>query len=275
MSIFDSIINAGASIAGSIIGSRANAKAQQSANEANMRLARYQFETNKQMWQAQNEYNTPMAQMQRLKDAGLNPALVYGSGANVGNASGAPQYEAPHISAYTGYGDFGASAAASAFLASQLTAAQVRNVVEQNKLLKQDQVAKALQIMRDNLRYQGEHQDYYYDRSDRQLTHRLTDLAVVQAEQDYDASLVDYQRKIAEAEIAKVRQRMSDVEYQRVVQQLRLDMANADIREHESRDYETLGIRPSDPMWSRVLSNALLKVVGLDKAGSIIDFLLK
>lgn len=34
------------------------------------------------MWNAQNAYNTPAAQMQRLKAAGLNPMLVYGSGSH-------------------------------------------------------------------------------------------------------------------------------------------------------------------------------------------------
>ena len=34
------------------------------------------------MWNAQNAYNTPVAQMKRLKEAGLNPMLVYGSGSH-------------------------------------------------------------------------------------------------------------------------------------------------------------------------------------------------
>lgn len=33
-------------------------------------------------WMRQNEYNSPTAQMRRLKEAGLNPHLVYGGGAN-------------------------------------------------------------------------------------------------------------------------------------------------------------------------------------------------
>lgn len=41
-----------------------------------------QQEWNYNMWLANNEYNTPMAQMQRYKDAGLNPDLMY-SGGNV------------------------------------------------------------------------------------------------------------------------------------------------------------------------------------------------
>lgn len=41
-------------------------------------------------WNMQNEYNSPSAQMQRLKDAGLNPNLVYGNG-TVGNSASAPR----------------------------------------------------------------------------------------------------------------------------------------------------------------------------------------
>jgi urease gamma subunit len=33
-------------------------------------------------WARTNEYNSPLAQMQRLREAGLNPHLVYGGGAN-------------------------------------------------------------------------------------------------------------------------------------------------------------------------------------------------
>lgn len=38
-------------------------------------------------WNMQNEYNSPQAQMARLKAAGLNPMLVYGSGSQVSSAS--------------------------------------------------------------------------------------------------------------------------------------------------------------------------------------------
>ena len=46
------------------------------------------------MWHRQNEYNTPSAQMARLREAGLNPNLVYGSGSVTGNTSGqTPKYQ--------------------------------------------------------------------------------------------------------------------------------------------------------------------------------------
>lgn len=40
-------------------------------------------------WNRQNEYNSPKNQMQRYKDAGLNPQLIYGQG-TPGNASATP-----------------------------------------------------------------------------------------------------------------------------------------------------------------------------------------
>ena len=41
-------------------------------------------------WQLANDYNHPIQQMERLKSAGLNPNLVYGSGSVAGNTTSAP-----------------------------------------------------------------------------------------------------------------------------------------------------------------------------------------
>lgn len=45
-----------------------------------------QLQQNKELWDYQNAYNTPQAQMERLRAAGLNPNLIYGSGAGGMNA---------------------------------------------------------------------------------------------------------------------------------------------------------------------------------------------
>lgn len=55
--------------------------------DAQKELMNHQFELNQRQWAAENEYNSPGAQMQRLKSAGLNPNLVYGSGAVTGNTT--------------------------------------------------------------------------------------------------------------------------------------------------------------------------------------------
>lgn len=49
-----------------------------------------------EMWNMQNQYNTPEAQMNRYKNAGLNPHLIYGQG-TPGNANSFPEYQAPNI----------------------------------------------------------------------------------------------------------------------------------------------------------------------------------
>ena len=62
----------------------------------NYALSEYEFGNNKAMWQLMNEYNSPKAQMQRFKEAGLNPMLIYQQG-NPGNASSPVQYNKPNI----------------------------------------------------------------------------------------------------------------------------------------------------------------------------------
>ena len=56
---------------------------------------------NLEMWHLQNAYNSPQAQMQRFKEAGLNPHLIYGKG-SPGNAGSlaAPRAAQPDVKPY-------------------------------------------------------------------------------------------------------------------------------------------------------------------------------
>ena len=82
----------GGSILSSILGSqsqananRQNIQAQEAINQRNIDFTRETNALNRQWsledWNRQNAYNSPLQQMQRLREAGLNPNLVYGSGA--------------------------------------------------------------------------------------------------------------------------------------------------------------------------------------------------
>lgn len=55
-------------------------------------MLKYQNNMNLSNWSLQNQYNTPASQMQRLKDAGLNPNLIYQQG---GATSQAGEIAAP------------------------------------------------------------------------------------------------------------------------------------------------------------------------------------
>jgi hypothetical protein len=81
-------IGAAGSVLSSVIGNIGAKKREENARRANI-----------QFWNMQNQYNTPKQQMQRLKDAGLNPNLIYGSspasaGGNAGQIS--PAKAAPY-----------------------------------------------------------------------------------------------------------------------------------------------------------------------------------
>lgn len=137
---------------GSIVGSAIGANAQRQANIQNMQLAKYQnnwqtaenekaYARSVEMWNMQNRYNSPTAQMSRLRQAGLNPNLVYGSGVTGNNAGSTPQYQPAKIQRatmepYRGW-NLGISDAVSTFMAMRQNKAQVENMEAQNKLIKE------------------------------------------------------------------------------------------------------------------------------------------
>ena len=81
---------AAVSAIGNWFGNRSNRKAARKAFERESKFAREerlaQQQWIEQMYEKNNSYNSPAAQMRRLKDAGLNPDLMYSRG-DVGNAS--------------------------------------------------------------------------------------------------------------------------------------------------------------------------------------------
>ena len=128
-----------------------NAVATGTTNRANRRHAEKMMEwevnANRQNWQMQNEYNHPKQQMQRLKEAGLNPNLVYGNGAvatggQISSASGrSPQGQAPQ---------FDLGGIVSGYLDAEAKKVQIDNANEVNKNLKTERALKEAQINKTN-----------------------------------------------------------------------------------------------------------------------------
>lgn len=112
------------SMLGSAISSASNVGIQKMINDSNERIAKWANETNLQLadknnranrdlselayrqnleqWSRENEYNSPLQQMQRYKDAGLNPNLIYGQ-QNLSASSPQLKYErqeAGHVAPY-------------------------------------------------------------------------------------------------------------------------------------------------------------------------------
>ena len=130
----DPVIGAGLiSGAGSLIGGIANAFGQSSANETNIQLARENREWQEMMWNKQNEYNSPAAQIQRMREAGLNPALMYSQG-NVGNAGSPGSIPTPQVQPVTGLGN-GIAGAADSVGDAMIKLEQVKQMRAQTKFL--------------------------------------------------------------------------------------------------------------------------------------------
>lgn len=95
-------------------------------------------------WDKQNAYNTPASQMQRLKEAGLNPNLVYGNGADA-TSNSMPRstdsgnwkpevYTVPHGSAMNSLQQF---------YNTEVQQAQIDNLAVQKTLTEQQAIHEA------------------------------------------------------------------------------------------------------------------------------------
>lgn len=120
---------------GSAASSVWNAKSQQNVNEDQINWARESMNTQRQWalddWDRQNNYNSPSSQMQRFKDAGLNPNLIYGQN-NVSQAVRSSPSEAPRLQAPQF--DFGTIiSAVTSFFDVMRTQAQTNNIEAQTK----------------------------------------------------------------------------------------------------------------------------------------------
>lgn len=93
-------------------------------------------------WAMQNEYNSPKAQMQRYRDAGLNPNLIYGQ-SNVSEAvrsTPQPSWN-PHAPSYEGIGR-AAQTGLSTYYDVQLKEASLDNLTARNTVLLQEAALK-------------------------------------------------------------------------------------------------------------------------------------
>lgn len=94
MSLLGNILGGGIGLLGGAAHGRQQRKNIQAQLNADRQLAQYAYNQDLDMWRRQNEYNAPTQQMARLREAGLNPHLVYGSGQVAGNTSGQmPKYQ--------------------------------------------------------------------------------------------------------------------------------------------------------------------------------------
>ena len=122
-----------AAIAGaaSLAGAGLSAYGSAQANKKGIALAREMRQSDIDMWHKTNAYNSPIQQMQRLREAGLNPNLIYGNGATH-TAQSAPAAKVPEVqNELASLGQINAVPILSMYQDMQVKKAQMDNIQKQ------------------------------------------------------------------------------------------------------------------------------------------------
>lgn len=129
-------------------------------------MAEYAYSKDLEQWERANEYNAPTQQMARLREAGLNPAMIYGSGGAKTVAAQTPKYQAVRPRYSYGSPFAGAMEAINQY---------------QNYRLMEAQIDNAKSVAKSNERKAHYDQWYYNSRADNELYKSLINLYQSQA----------------------------------------------------------------------------------------------
>nr|QJB21628.1 MAG: DNA pilot protein [Microvirus sp.] len=137
------IIVGGISLVSNLIGGLAEKRiARKNTNltvRENQRLAELQYTREQENVKNMNLYNSPSSQMQRFRDAKLNPALIYSQG-TPGNQTTIPKYSAPNLEYKYKAGFKGNEFDTAVGMAA--SAQQITNLIEVGKINKAEAIMK-------------------------------------------------------------------------------------------------------------------------------------
>lgn len=139
-----SLITGGASL----LGQGLNAGLQNRANRINQQFVTDMYERQRRDaisdFDRVNAYNSPAAQIQRFKEAGLNPNLIYGQMQNAAPIKSPSAGDFKHVAPQYDLGE-SARTGLMAFTDTRVKNAQFDNLTEQNNILKLQGIAKAIE----------------------------------------------------------------------------------------------------------------------------------
>lgn len=191
------------------------------AFEQNKKMSDYAFNQNLEMWKMQNEYNHPASQMARLKEAGINPRMLYGTGAAsaVGQAKELPKYQAPQANYNSGLFNV-PLAGLGAYLDYRLKNAQVDNVQADTELTRKKTITEGYAAFLKKVEGHLKEWDIKYSKQsfyDRVLKNKL--LNAVTARQ---FKLMEKNLTLKEREIILANQRIAEQELKNVMRKFGL-----------------------------------------------------
>lgn len=273
--------------AASVVGTGVNAYAQGKMNKKTRRWNEKMYGIQRadalSDWNMQNAYNSPEAQMARLKAAGLNPNLVYGSGADaqggVVRSTEAKSWNPQAPDYNIGQSFKTGTDTMLAFQNLALGKAQENNLKTQNTVNVQEAALKAAQIA--NVNANTENTAFSTSQS-----RRLADISAEAAAANLRKTLVDTESAFDENERRKAMQSpnlqiaaenilnmreqraKSQQERQQIQQQIRNLKQDESLKQLDQNLREK-GIQPTDNIFLRILGQ-LIDSMGINKIKDLI-----
>lgn len=253
---------------GSFFGSLFGANKQDKINQQQLDFAREMYDRqlrdNHNQWTLQNDYNSPQSQMQRLRDAGLNPNLVYGNGSAVHTAGPIKGADTPQWNPKSVSPDIGGAIQGglqSYFDISQRSA-QTDNLKAQNTVLLQEAALKAAQT--GSTIANAAKSEFDLKRGE-MLLQTSADYAKMQLQNagvDWELKNQQFQRnrQLTPLDVkgAELRNQNMAATYQNIIQNTKNAKLQGEFKQLEN-ELRKNGITSSDPFYFRVIGQLLSK----------------
>lgn len=201
----------------------------------------------KHMWQLENAYNHPKEQMERLRQAGLNPNLVYGNGsaANTAGSASVPSTDPlPSLNIAESLGG-----AMSGYIDTQMKNAQINNLGKQSSVMDADiaqklssaaftkaQTARSAFDLKFSQDMRDTSADAMYESVRQQKLKNL----------EYEITNANLPRQLQQNYLESL-SRIRSAQFQNQLQKAQTDMVRDDLR------YREKNMQPNDPLWARQL----------------------
>lgn len=275
-------IGAGSNLVGGAVNAFSTANQNRKSRDWSEKMYEKQKQDNYVMWNMQNEYNTPANQLQRMKDANLNPHLFYGQG-NPGNAAPIPTPDVQSPQFRTPEWGNAVSSAGLAFMNAiydlDIKQAQIDNLKAQNTVIHQDAMLKA--VLGDDRRFDLNYKSRMEDVSAEAAKERLRQTKV-----SIDLSIREDARRAAanSSSIEEAAQRMLSMQAERGMIPYRKGQMAASTAESRERinqmlkdgklkdldiELRNLRINPQDPMWARMIGGVLTDIYESPSLGDL------
>lgn len=246
-------ITAGAQLAGTAYNAAAQGKMNRKTIKYNERMYLAQRRDALADWERTNAYNHPSAVMARYRDAGLNENLIYGSGTDA-TAAVPRSVDANSWNPTAPRMDFtGAAGSLMDMYDIRLKEAQTNNVAAQTEVAEQERLLKAAQVLQTTT---GTERSKF----DLGLAQELKDISMEAARAGVDKTMAETSVMLSRNEREAVKnvsdlreavERILNMRGQRINVDLDSKLKQLDLELKKS------GIQPGDPMWMRMLAQAL------------------